>query len=181
MQIRNDQQRYGLIAVLLHWLVALMVVAMFTLGHWMTSLTYYDPWYHQGPFLHKGAGVLLFLTVLFRLAWRSLSPPPPPLASHSPFEKMAGHLTHWLLYLLLIMIMLSGYLISTADGRPLEVFGLFEISALIYGFEEQEDMAGDTHLVLTYSLLGLAGLHALAALKHHFFDKDRTLLRMLGR
>ncbi len=77
--------------------------------------------------------------------------------------------------------MTSGYLISTADGRPLEVFGLFEIPALISGIDGQEDRAGEIHLALAYSLMGLTGLHAVAALKHHFIDKDRTLLRILGR
>lgn len=181
MQLKNDQQRYGLMAMILHWLVALVVPGMFALGLWMTSLTYYDPWYQQGPDIHKGVGVLLFLIMLFRLIWRSVSPPPPALESHNSFEKMAGHALHILLYLLLLLVMISGYLISTADGRPLEPFSLFEIPALIYGFDEQEDIAGDIHMLLAYSVLGLAGLHALAALKHHFFDKDRTLLRMLGQ
>lgn len=181
MQIRNNAQHYGLISVTLHWLVALVVPCMFALGLWMTSLTYYDPWYHQGPSIHKGVGVLLFIVLLFRLLWRCISSPPPALSIHSSFEKMAGHIAHRLLYLLLILVMVSGYLISTADGHPVDMLGLFEIPALPVGFDEQEDLAGDLHLTLAYSLIGLAGLHALAALKHHFVDKDRTLLRMLGR
>jgi cytochrome b561 len=77
--------------------------------------------------------------------------------------------------------MLSGYLISTADGRPLEVFGLFSVPALVAGLEHQADIAGRVHLLLAYGLVGLALLHALAAFKHGFIERDRTLLRMLGR
>ncbi|MCF6281569.1 MAG: cytochrome b [Candidatus Polarisedimenticolaceae bacterium] len=181
MQIKNNHERYGLIAITLHWLVALVVPSMFALGLWMVSLTYYNPWYNQGPFIHKGVGVVLLLMTLFRLLWRFISPPPPALSRAGSFEHFAARAAHILLYLLIVLMFISGYLISTADGAPLEVFGLFDIPALIDGFEDQEDIAGDSHLLLAYGLIGLAGLHALAALKHHFFDKDSTLLRMLGR
>jgi cytochrome b561 len=76
--------------------------------------------------------------------------------------------------------MLAGYLISTADGRAIEVFGLFNVPALVTGIPNMEDSAGQAHLVLAISLISLATLHALAALKHHFFDRDQTLRRMLG-
>ena len=77
--------------------------------------------------------------------------------------------------------MLTGYLISTADGRDVEVFNLFSIPATIYGIEKQEDIAGEIHLVLAVILVSISFVHALAAIKHHFFDKDRTLKRMIGR
>jgi cytochrome b561 len=116
-----------------------------------------------------------------RLLWRLLDPPPAPLPSHAAWERRAAGIAHRLLYLLLFAVMFSGYLISTADGRPLEVFGLFSIPAAVSGIENQEDIAGWVHLLLASSLVGLALLHALAALKHNFLDRDRTLLRMLGR
>ena len=72
-------------------------------------------------------------------------------------------------------------MISTADCRPLEVFGLFSIPAVVTGIDNQEDIAGRVHLLLAFSLVGLALLHALATFKHSFFDRDRTLLRMLVR
>jgi len=181
MRIRNDRERYGLVAVLLHWLVALTVFGLFGLGLWMTSLTYYDAWYRQGPALHKSIGVVLFVVMLARLAWRLYSPPPAPLASHTPLERRAAHLVHGLLYLLLFAIMASGYLISTADGRAVEVFGLFSIPATITSIPRQEDVAGAVHLFLAITLMTLVLLHIAGALKHHFIDRDRTLKRMLGR
>ena len=74
----------------------------------------------------------------------------------------------------------SGYLITTADGQAVVVFGLFEIPATLYGLENQEDVAGAIHDWLATLLIALAALHGLAALKHHFIDRDPTLLRMLG-
>lgn len=85
-----------------------------------------------------------------------------------------------LLYVLLLVLLLSGYLISTADGKPISVFGWFEVPALFSGAGQQADLAGDVHLWLAWSLVLLSALHALAALKHHFVDRDTTLKRMLG-
>jgi cytochrome b561 len=178
---RNTEHSYGLVAVAFHWLTALVVPGLFVLGLWMVDLTYYDPWYRRAPAIHKALGVLLFLAVLLRLAWRLANPLPAANLAHAPWERRLAALTHRLLYLLLIAVMLAGYLISTADGRDVDVFGLFSVPATLSGLENQEDIAGDVHLALAITLLSAAGLHALAALKHHFLDRDRTLLRMFGR
>lgn len=180
MPMRNTAERYGLISVLLHWLVAATAIGLFALGLWMVELTYYDPWYTRAPAIHKGVAVLLFLTLLLRLLWRLANPRPLPLPSHSPLERRAAQAAHALLYLLLFAVMASGYLISTADGRPIDVFGLFQVPATLSGLPNQADLAGEVHLVLAVTLMVLAGVHALAALKHHFIDRDRTLVRMLG-
>ncbi|AGA90364.1 cytochrome B561 [Thioflavicoccus mobilis 8321] len=177
----NTEERYGLVAVLLHWLIAAVIVGLFALGLWMVELTYYDPWYRRAPELHKGIGVLLLLTVLLRLGWRLINTTPGPESGQSPLEQRLARLTHALLYLLLLLVMASGYLISTADGRPIEVFGLFSVPATLTGLPNQADVAGDVHLILAIALVILASVHALAALKHHFIDRDATLLRMLGR
>lgn len=174
---RNAQNNYGWISIGLHWLVALCVVGLFGLGLWMVELTYYDPWYQRAPDLHRSAGVLLFFVMLARLAWHLGNPL--PRLSGARWERHAARLVHALLYLLLYALMVSGYLISTADGRAIEVFGLFSIPATLTG-KNQEDIAGLVHEVLAYGVIGLAGLHALAALKHHFIDRDNTLKRMLN-
>lgn len=180
MHWRNDNRRYGLVSVTLHWLVAVTVVGQFGLGLWMRSLGYYDAWYRLGPWWHKGIGVLLFAVLVARLVWRWTNPRPDHLSTHKPYERTGAALTHGLLYLLLFAVMLSGYLISTADGRGLEVFDWFTIPATLSGIERQEDIAGVVHLWLAWSVIGLAAVHALAALKHHFIDRDATLKRMLG-
>jgi cytochrome b561 len=157
--------------------VALTVIGLFALGLWMVELSYYDPWYRRAPDLHKSIGILLFLTMLLRLIWRMINPQ--PLTEGKPREKKLAHTVHGLLYLLLFSLMISGYLISTADGRAIDVFNLFSVPAIISGLENQEDIAGLVHQILGYSLIALVVLHALAALKHHFVDRDQTLKRML--
>ena len=209
MRWRNTEDSYGAVAIALHWLVAIVAVGLFGLGLWMRGLTYYDSWYDPAPYVHKSIGVLLLLTLSARLAWRLASPTPRPLPTLKPFEHRTAVIVHGLLYALLFAIMSSGYLISTADGRPIEVFGLFQVpatltdvdldalrtalghwleqlglpkaAATVNGLPKQEDLAGAIHLYLAYTVIALASLHALAALKHHFIDRDRTLMRMLGR
>jgi cytochrome b561 len=181
MQWKNSTTRFGIIAVTLHWLVAITVFGLFGLGLWMTGLDYYDSWYKQGPWWHKSIGIILFFVVISRLCWRLLSPPPAALASHEPWEIKLAHMAHLLMYFLLLTIMVSGYLISTADNRPIEVFGWFAIPATITSLPSQEDIAGWVHLILASTLIGLVVLHAAAAFKHHLFDRDRTLIRIFGR
>ncbi len=180
MYWRNTANNWGMVAILLHWLSALVVFAMFGLGLYMTELNLYHPWYHKAPHLHRSIGVLLFVAILLRLAWRFWSPPPAPLPNHKWWERLLAQLVHGLLYLLLFAVMLSGYLISTADGRGVEVFNWFTIPATLSGLENQEDVAGVIHLLLASVLIGFSLMHAGAAFKHHFIDRDRTLLRMLG-
>jgi len=181
MRCRNEPERWGAVSIILHWLTALVVPGLFVMGLWMTDLTYYDRWYHKAPDIHKSVGVLLFFATLGRWVWTLFSPRPNELSSHTPWERPLARLTHVALYLLLFGVMLSGYFISTADGRPVEIFGWFAIPATISGIDGQEDIAGAIHLTLAISLIALVVLHAAAALKHHFLDRDRTLTRMLGR
>ena len=180
MQLNNQQQKYGLIAILLHWLIALVTFGLFALGLWMVELGYYDSWYQKAPKLHEGIGVFLFFFLLIRIVWRWISSTPEPLSNHKQWEKIGSHFAHGLLNILLIVITISGYLIVTAKGEPIHVFDLFSIPASMSDFSNQEDLAGEIHLITAWAVIILAAVHALAALKHHFIDKDRTLRRMLG-
>lgn len=181
MRWRNGPDHWGVVAIVIHWLSALVVFGLFALGLWMTDLTYYERWYHDAPYIHKSIGVLLFILTVLRLAWQLAVGRPAELASHTEWERLAARLAHLSFYLLLFGVMVSGYLISTADGRPVEVFGWFAVPATISGIDGQEDLAGVVHLTLASVLIALAALHTGAALKHHFIDRDPTLKRMLGR
>ena len=119
--------------------------------------------------------------MLIRVVWRWISPPPPALASYSRATRIGATLGHAVLYLGLFAVMTAGYLISTAEGVGIPVFGLFEVPALISSLPDQADVAGVVHLWLAWAVVIFAGLHGLAALKHHFIDRDVTLTRMLGR
>ncbi len=181
MQWTNSNIRFGSIAIALHWLVACAVIGLFALGWWMTELDYYSPWYQSAPWWHKSIGLTLALIWLVRIVWRFINPLPLPLDTHTKTEVRAAKAVHLLLYLLLAIAFISGYLISTADGRPIEVFGWFAVPATLTSIPNQEDIAGWVHWIVACTLIGVAGLHAAAALKHHFIDRDRTLLRILGR
>lgn len=181
MQLRNSPTGYGLVSRVLHWGVALTVFALFGLGLWMVGLDYYDTWRKAGPDLHKSIGLTLFAVMVIRLVWRLISPPPRALASYSKLTRIGATVGHLFLYVALFAVMFAGYLISTADGVGIPVFGLFEVPALISGLPDQADIAGTVHFYLAWAIVIFAVLHALAALKHHFIDHDQTLTRMLGR
>lgn len=178
---KNNLMSYGWVSITLHWLVALVVTGLFILGVWMTDLTYYDDWYKTAPDIHRSIGILLFFALLFRIYWRLTNVTPMDEPNIDKLQIKIAHLVHKFLYVLLFAMMVSGYLISTADGRAIDVFGLFQVPAIPpLDIENLEDKAGDIHWYLALILAGLTGLHALAALKHHFIDRDRTLVKMLG-
>tara|TARA_R110001583_G_scaffold67490_7_gene192892 strand:+ start:2113 stop:2640 length:528 start_codon:yes stop_codon:yes gene_type:complete len=169
--------KYNSLARFMHWLSALAIFSLFALGYWMVNLSYYSEWYKIAPNWHKSVGLSLFALTLLRLIWKTLSKAPDIEGQN--WEKTGAKIAHILLYILLFSTFISGYLISTADGRGIEIFSLFTLPSLGELIANQEDLAGEVHFYLTYSLIALALLHALAALKHHFINKDNTLKKML--
>ena len=180
IMLKNSQQSYGWLAIVLHWLMAITIFALFGLGLYMVELSYYDAWYRGSLDLHKSTGLVLLLLFILRVFWRAVNVSPESADSTAgKLEIKAAHYAHLLLYVLLAVLMLTGYLISTADGRAIEVFGLVSIPALPFSIENQEDIAGVIHEYLAWTLVLLAAGHALAALKHHFINKNKTLIRMI--
>lgn len=178
MIIRDTAAGYGVVSRVLHWGMALAIFAMFALGLWMVDLDYYSPYYHRAPDLHRSAGILLLIALALRLLWR-LGNTKPDDHELSYFERRASRLVHWGFYPLLLALMVSGYFISTPDGRPIDVFGLFAVPSLV---QEKgiEDLAGLVHRWLAWLTMGLAGLHTAGALKHHVLDKSTILKRMVS-
>ncbi|CAM2897313.1 cytochrome b [Vibrio rarus] len=170
--------RYNLTARILHWLSAILIVGLFGLGWWMVDLNYYHKWYQLAPFWHKSVGLLLMSLTVLRLLWKSLKGSPP--VTGTVLEVKLAKAAHHLMYVLLFTLFVSGYLISTEDGRGISVFGWFEIPAIGKLFEGQADLSGEIHFYVACSLVGLAVIHALAAIKHHFIDRDDTLRKMTG-
>lgn len=179
-QVANTPSAYGWVSIGFHWVVALGVIGLYPLGLYIDSLSYYDPAYRVVPDWHKGIGILLAATLIARLLWRVMQTHPSHIQTHTRFERLATKVVHSALYILLLVVFISGYMISTSDGRAISVFGWFEVPALPAIIDNQEDVAGDIHFYVATTLIVLAGLHAAAALKHHFIDKDTTLTRMLG-
>jgi cytochrome b561 len=132
------------------------------------------------PHWHKSIGVLLARVLVLRLLWRLGNPRVHGLPQHSRALTLLSHAVHLALYLLIALVVVSGYLISTADGRPVDVFNWFSVPALPVAADNQEDIAGAIHFYVATLLISMAALHMLAALKHHFRYRDGTLRRMLG-
>ncbi|RVU84757.1 cytochrome b [Leucothrix sargassi] len=180
--LKNTTKRYGKVSVLLHWLMALMLVSLFGIGLYMTDLGYYDSLYHILPWWHKSFGLLILALLLARMLWSFINPKPQPPETHKHWEKKAAAISHPLLYALTLLICASGYFISTSGGAGIEFFGWFDVPAITQLSAENTDLAGDIHFYLAWGLIVLAAVHALAALKHHFIDRDNTLINMtLGK
>lgn len=145
----------------------------------MVTLDYYDSWYQAAPWWHKSIGLSVFALLVFRLIWRLSNTAPKPLPTYKVWEKNAAKLVHLLFYLMLLLSCASGYFISTAKGAGIDVFGWFELPAIVNLDEAQADMAGDVHEIAAWVLVVLFFMHLFAALKHHFIDQDMTLIRML--
>jgi cytochrome b561 len=157
--------------------MAAVIFGMFGLGLWMVGLDYYDSWYHDAPYIHKAIGMLLLFALVFRFGWRMINTRPKLVGA--AWERFIALLVHRMHYLLLFAITITGYLIPTAEGVGIDVFGWFTVPASYSFTKEEADLIGLIHLYVAWTVMGLAAAHAGAALKHHFIDRDQTLLRML--
>ena len=165
---------------LLHWLIALLIVSMAVIGLSMGSMA-------NGPdkiaiyALHKSLGITLLALVLVRIGWRLRSGSPAPLPGIPRLQHLLAQLIHGLLYLLLLALPLSGWVMNSASGFPLQWFGLFNLPALAGRDEALHALATSTHEWLFWGLAVLVLAHAGAAIFHHLFQGDATLVRMLPR
>ena len=180
MQFTNTTTNYGLVTILLHWLMAVIIIGLFILGKIMHDLDYYDPNYHVFPWWHKSFGLVIAFMLVLRLIWKWKNPKVSEITPIKPIELKLSKIVHALLYLLILVCCISGMMISTAEGAGIDFFGWFEIPAIVANGESQAELAGEIHETSTLALVILISLHFLAALKHHFIDKDKTLKRMLS-
>jgi len=175
---KNTSTHFGLITILLHWVMAIGVIGLFILGQYMVGLDYYDPWYNKAPDLHKGIGIYLFVLLLFRLIWKVTQVTPTADAHYKTWERNIAELVHWLFYLLLLVSCVSGYYIATAKGAGIDLFGMMEIPAATSLTKSQAATVEEVHEISNWLIVILFILHFTAVLKHHLIDKDHTLVRM---
>lgn len=174
----NAADRYTRTAINVHWLMALALLGLFAVGLYMTGLKL-SPQKLQLYSWHKWAGVTVFLLALFRVAWRLGHRPPPPPATMPRWQQIAAEGTHHLLYLLMIVIPLSGWLMSSAKGFQTVWFGIVPLPDLLAKDKALGDLLAIVHKTLNYGLAALVVGHAGAAFKHYFVDRDEVLARML--
>jgi len=170
--------RYASTAIFLHWLSAFLIVAAFPLGVTMHELPL-SPLKLQLYSYHKWLGVTILLLVAVRLAWRAGHTPPPLPASIPLWQQRAAHTLHGMLYLLLLAIPLSGWLMSSAKGFQTVYLGVLPLPDLIGKDKALGELLTEIHETLNFALLALVIAHVGAALKHHFIDRDDILTRMM--
>ncbi len=169
---------YTRTAIGFHWLIALLIFSTFPLGLYMHGLPF-SPRQLQLISYHKWLGVTIFMLAFLRVLWR-LGHPAPPLPDTLPaWQRLAALATHHLLYLLLIVIPLSGWLMSSAKGVPVVYLGLVPLPDLVDRDKALGELLARVHQVLNLALAVLVVTHVLAALKHHFLDRDDVLVRMI--
>jgi cytochrome b561 len=174
MKILNTSSHYGAVSQGLHWLTAALVAILILTG----KSGDFEP--QDGGALyywHSSLGLLVLLLVAVRVLWRMVTPPPPAPTGQSRLAARAAHGLHLLFYLLLVALPLSGGLAAAAEGGVVSFFDLVTLPTWVASsggdfFEEMHELLGNV-------LLAVIALHALAALKHHYIDKDDVLTRML--
>ena len=170
--------RYTAPAVVLHWLIAALIFVAFPLGVYMSDLPL-SPTRLQLYSYHKWIGISVLLLVGLRIVWR-LTHRPPALPDDLPrWQRAASHAVHGLLYLLILAVPMTGWLMSSAKGFQTVYFGVLPLPDLVAKSEELGDLLKEVHEALNFGLLALVGLHIAGALKHHIIDRDATLRRML--
>lgn len=177
--LKNTRYAYGAVAKLLHWSVALLIIGLIALGAYMVELNYYHKWYNATLEWHKALGMIALALGVAKVAWMSYSPGPELPEGLFGWQRGAARAMHHVLLAMMVLIPITGYVISTSAGQPVSVFGWVDVPALLPRSERLRDLAIDLHYWLAYATALLVTGHASAALKHQFIDRDGTLGRML--
>lgn len=178
MPNQSSATRYSAVAQGFHWIIAGLIVTQFTLA-WMADDLPLGMRKLALLARHKSFGMTVLMLAVLRLLWRLFNRPPELPGHMSRPERLAARATHILFYALLFAMPLTGWLMSSAKNYSVSWFGLFTWPDLIGKNDRAFELLKTTHETLSWLLFGLAILHILAALKHHFWDKDTVLTRML--
>jgi cytochrome b561 len=178
MPSRNTPTRYSAVAQAFHWVIAALIVTQFVLAYAADDLPL---GVHKLALLarHKSFGMTILMLAVLRLLWRLKNPAPALPAGMTSLERLLARATHFAFYVLLFAMPLTGWMMSSAKNYSVSWFGVFTWPNLIAKNENAFELLRSTHHILSYMLFGIAVLHIFAALKHHFWDKDDVLLRML--
>lgn len=169
--------RYTHTAVTLHWLIVLLIFAAFPLGLYMHDLPL-SPHKLRLYSYHKWIGIIVLLLAVIRVYWRATHRPPAMPENMAKWEILAAHAMHFALYLLIFVIPISGWLMSSAKGFPVVLFGVLPLPDLVGKNKELGDALLEVHKILNFLMFGLVLAHISAALKHHFIERDDILVRM---
>jgi|SRR6185437_240232 cytochrome b561 len=170
---------YSGLAKLLHWTIVVLLFMQFSIALTMPEI-HRDTVPERMINLHFSFGLLILLVAIVRLVWRAVQGEPTPLDGVPPWQTTSARVMHWLLYALLFVIPILGWMNASYRGFTVSLFGLFNMPKLIATREPGFGWTGDVHMLLSYyALLTLIGLHVAASLYHYFWRRDRVLQRML--
>jgi len=178
MKISNTPETYGWGSQLIHWLTALLILSLFSLALIMTDMDN-SPEKFQLYGLHKSLGGIVIALTVLRIVWVLVQTKPDDIPGISSIQHLAAKAAHGLLYLWLLAMPLSGWIMSNASGYPVKLFDLVALPNLIDKNKEIAGFAHETHEILGTLGMVLIGIHVAAALWHHFGLKNNTLLRMM--
>lgn len=175
--LNNSKTSYGSVTKVLHWLVFFLVVGMLCLGFLLDDIND-KPLHAKVVNIHKLIGLLILALMLFRALW-AFSNPKPGLPLNTPsWQKYAERSVHWLIYLALIAMPISGWIMSVAAGYAPHLFDI-SFNLPIAKNKVLGDRMYDTHVFLAYSIIVLVSIHVCAALYHYLIKKDSVLQRMM--
>lgn len=178
MSLRNTKNTFGSIAKGFHWIMVLGFIALYVIGFYMTGLPL-GPEMFEKIALHKSIGILVLGLALFRLVWRFTNQNPELPIDMPAHERIGAHLSHIALYGVMIVMPLSGWAMSSAANYPVSVFGWFTLPNIMDPSKDAVEFLKSFHGIMAWAILALIALHVLAALKHHFINKDNVLTRMI--
>jgi cytochrome b561 len=179
--LRNSQNAYGSVAVILHSLIALLSIGQIAVGLTMTRLDDQRLSFELIQW-HKSFGLLTLALVVVRIGWRLFNRAPDLPASMPGWERLAAQTSHGLLYVLMLAAPVTGWLLASASvlAIPTYAFYLFVVPHLpVARTETSEGLWTTTHHLVAYAFIGMIALHVAAALRHHLVLKDNVLARML--
>ena len=179
MSLKNTAQRWGSVSKSLHWLIALLILALgivgLTMGEFPKTPKYF--WIYT---MHKSIGISVLVLVAVRLGWRLYAGAPEPVPGTPSWQERIASATHWALYVLMFTIPLAGWMYDSASGlRPFKLFGLVEMPKLVGPSEQLSQVSHAIHEWGFWALILLVLAHAGAAFYHHIHQRDATLTRML--
>lgn len=179
MKIKNTGNQYGIITVVIHWLMAVLIIGLIILGLYMVRIPI-SPQKLKLYGWHKEFGILVLALAMIRLGWR-IGNITPTLPNTIPYwQQQAARGAHWAFYFFMVTVPLTGWMMSSIAGLPVSFFGLFVLPDLVSPNENYRILYSEIHEWLSYGLLATICLHTGAALKHHFINKDDILRRMLS-
>jgi cytochrome b561 len=174
-----DHGAYAKSAIAMHWIIALLIFAAFGLGLYMTDIPGFTPTKLKLFSYHKWIGITVLIFAVLRVLWRLTHPAPGPVPGMPKWQHAAAEAAHLGLYLLILAVPLTGYLLSVAAGVKVVYLGLWELPMPFDKSDALKDIFGMAHEWLNWTMAAIVVLHILAALKHHVVDRDGTLRRMV--